>query len=159
MKDASEVGEQPSSGVPDAIWRTECFQQWHRAQRGAGNTLESSRLLWSLDTDTGVPLLWALHVAVRIAAEDRVKANEIVVFRPNLSAVVLYRPAPTLDEVLVVLVASSAVRLRRPTDTCTSFRAAQVPSPTRVPRPLPRWLRRPGCGSHRSGCAAMVTDR
>ena len=41
---------------------------------------------------------------VRIKAEGRIKTNEVVISRPNVSAVVLYRPASRLRDVEVVLV-------------------------------------------------------
>jgi hypothetical protein len=98
--------EDPVAGVPTEVWRTASFQRWYRAQQAAGNILEDSRLLWSLGfgDDAGEPFLWVMRVAVRVVAEDRVKANEVVISRPDISAVALYRPAHSLDESQVVLV-------------------------------------------------------
>jgi len=84
--------------VPLLIWRTATFQQWYAAQRGAGNTLLGARVEWRFGRH------WALHVRVHVSSEDRVKANEVVFSRPDISAVVLYRPGRTLDDTLVVLV-------------------------------------------------------
>ncbi|WP_433324742.1 nucleoside 2-deoxyribosyltransferase domain-containing protein [Spirillospora sp. CA-294931] len=84
--------------VPLLIWRTDPFRRWYRAQRGAGNTLLGARLVWRFGAH------WALHVQVHVAAEGRVKANEVVLARPDISTVLLYRPGPTLDETTVVLV-------------------------------------------------------
>lgn len=84
--------------VPLLLWRTETFQRWYAAQRSAGNTLRGARPVWRKG------LHWGLHVAVYVAAEDRVKANEVVFSRPDISVVALYRPGPTPDEALVVLV-------------------------------------------------------
>lgn len=84
--------------VPLMLWRTPTFQQWYAAQRGAGHVLRHARLEWRCG------LHWGLHVAVEIPAEDRVKDNEVVFSRPDISAVLLYRPGATLDDTVVVLV-------------------------------------------------------
>ncbi|REE99808.1 nucleoside 2-deoxyribosyltransferase domain-containing protein [Thermomonospora umbrina] len=84
--------------VPLLVWRTPEFRQWYETQRGADNVLRGARVVWR----TG--LHWGLHVAVEVAAEGRVKANEVVFSRPDISAVLLYRPGPTPDETVVVLV-------------------------------------------------------
>ncbi|MBW8481176.1 nucleoside 2-deoxyribosyltransferase domain-containing protein [Actinomadura parmotrematis] len=84
--------------VPLLVWRTPHFQDWYAAQRGAGNTLLGARLEWRLRS------FWALRVRVHVAAEDRVKTGEAVIGRPDVSAVVLYRPAPDPGDTLVVLV-------------------------------------------------------
>jgi ADP-ribose pyrophosphatase YjhB (NUDIX family) len=92
--------------VPPEIWGTASFQRWYRAQRNAGNTLEGARLVWTsrVGPGPGAIFFWALHVRMRIAAENRIKDNEIVVSRPDVSAVALYRRGPSLDETTVVLV-------------------------------------------------------
>ena len=92
------------AGVPPEISQAASFQRWHKAQRGAGNVLEHADVLWSLSTDGGAAEFWAMRVAVRVHAEDRLKANEVVISRPDTSVVALYRPAATLDETAVVLV-------------------------------------------------------
>jgi nucleoside 2-deoxyribosyltransferase-like protein len=84
--------------VPLMLWRTPTFQQWYGAQRGAGNRLLGARVVYRSG------LHWQLHVQIHVAAENRVKANEVVYSRPDISVVVLYRPGPTLDETRVVLV-------------------------------------------------------
>ncbi|SEF54963.1 Nucleoside 2-deoxyribosyltransferase like [Thermomonospora echinospora] len=84
--------------VPLLIWRLDGFQRWYAAQRGAGNVLRGARLLWHAGP------LWGMRVAVEVAAEGRVKDNEVVFSRPDISVVVLHRPGPTLDETVVVLV-------------------------------------------------------
>ncbi|MEU5879804.1 nucleoside 2-deoxyribosyltransferase domain-containing protein [Spirillospora sp. NPDC047279] len=97
--------------VPLLIWRTETFQRWYAAQRGAGNTLLGARVHWRIGRQ------WGLHVQVHVAAEDRVKGNEVVIARPDISTVVLYRPAPALDDTLVVLVRE----FRSPATTSDGF--------------------------------------
>lgn len=97
--------------VPLLIWRTPTFQQWYAAQRGAGNELRGARVVYRSG------LHWSLHVEVHVAAEDRVKANEVVYSRPDISAVVLYRPGAALDDTAVVLVRE----FRSPAATADGF--------------------------------------
>jgi hypothetical protein len=98
-----EAGERE---VPLLIWRTDGFQRWYAAQRAAGNTVRGARLLWTFSPGSarGPVFYWALHVRMHIAAEDRIKSNEVVISRPDISAVALYRPARQLDDTTVVLV-------------------------------------------------------
>lgn len=92
--------------VPLAVWRTESFRRWYSAQTSAGNTLLGARQVWTFGNGAGgrVPLYWALHVRVHVRAENRVKANEVVISRPDISAVVLYRPGAGVDDTTIVLV-------------------------------------------------------
>ncbi|NYD45201.1 8-oxo-dGTP pyrophosphatase MutT (NUDIX family) [Actinomadura luteofluorescens] len=84
--------------VPLLLWRDAAFQRWYAGQRDAGNVLLGARVVFRFG------VCWGLHVRVRVTAEDRVKDNEIVIGRPDISAVVLYRPGATLDATQVVLV-------------------------------------------------------
>jgi 8-oxo-dGTP pyrophosphatase MutT (NUDIX family) len=98
------IGQGASRGggereVPLLLWRTEAFQSWYGAQRAAGNTLLGARVVWRFG------LHWGLHVRMAVAAEDgRIKDNEMVIARPGIRVVVLYRPGPSLEETTVVLV-------------------------------------------------------
>ncbi|MDL4821283.1 hypothetical protein [Actinomadura opuntiae] len=93
-------------GVPVEIWRTPSFQRWYTAQRNAGNALLGVRPVWTaaVPNEPGAVFFWALHVRMRVADEGRVKDNEVVISRPDVSVVALYRPGPSLDETVVVLV-------------------------------------------------------
>jgi 8-oxo-dGTP pyrophosphatase MutT (NUDIX family) len=92
--------------VPQLVWNSASFQAWYRAQRAAGNTLLDARVEWTLRVGPRRETLvyWAAHVQVHVAAEDRVKANEVVLSRPDTSQVLLYVPGPTTIETTVVLV-------------------------------------------------------
>ncbi len=92
--------------VPLPVWRTPGFERWHAAQRGAGNTLLGARIEWTFRIGPARDLLlyWAARVRVRIAAEDRVKDDEVVISRPDAAHVMLYRPAPAPEDTVVVLV-------------------------------------------------------
>ncbi|MBC6460937.1 nucleoside 2-deoxyribosyltransferase domain-containing protein [Actinomadura sp. HBU206391] len=113
-------------GVPLLVWRTESFRRWYQAQRGAGNALRAARVVWTFggqdhgrDPGQGQEegqgqdegqrqgralAYWALHVHVHVAAEDRVKCNEVVISRPDTSVVALYRRGAEPDDTTVVLV-------------------------------------------------------
>jgi 8-oxo-dGTP pyrophosphatase MutT (NUDIX family) len=92
--------------VPLLVWRTESFRCWLSAQQQAGNQLEGGRLLWTFRVGpTGRwVLFWAFHARVYVAAEDRVKADEVVLGRPDLATLVAYRRAPVLADSEIVLV-------------------------------------------------------
>ena len=92
--------------VPLPVWRTESFQHWYSAQLSAGNTLLGARQVWTFGsgTDGRLPWYWALHVRIHVRAENRVKANEVVISRPDISAVVLYQPGASVDDATIVLV-------------------------------------------------------
>lgn len=94
----------PTDGVPPEVRRTAGFRRWYAAQRGAGNTLLGARTVWTFRAGPVAAFYWALHVRIHVAAEDRVKDNEVVICRPDVSAVALYRRGPTRDETTVVLV-------------------------------------------------------
>jgi ADP-ribose pyrophosphatase YjhB (NUDIX family) len=89
--------------VPPPIWQTEGFQRWYATQRAAGNTLLGARVVWTFHVGRRI-FYWALQVRIHVQAEDRVKDNEVVLSRPDVSAVVLYRPGRTRDDTTVVLV-------------------------------------------------------
>lgn len=93
-------------GIPLPIWRTQSFQRWYAAQTTAGNTMLGARPAWTFGVgpDNRLLLYWALRVSMRIAAEDRVKSNEVVISRPDISVMALYQRGATLDDTIVVLI-------------------------------------------------------
>jgi 8-oxo-dGTP pyrophosphatase MutT (NUDIX family) len=98
-------------GVPLHVWRIESFQHWYAAQRATGNVLRDARVGWTLPGLAGLHY-WVLHAQVWVAAEDRVKANEVVLARPDVAAVALYLPGPSLARTQVVLVREFRVSVR-----------------------------------------------
>jgi ADP-ribose pyrophosphatase YjhB (NUDIX family) len=107
--DAVGAGARRSGGerdIPLLIWQANSFQRWYAAQRAAGNELLGARPVWtfSIGPNGGPLLYWALQVRIFVAAEGRVKANEVVISRPDLSVMVLYKRGATLDDTIVVLV-------------------------------------------------------
>lgn len=93
-------------GVPLPIWRTQSFQRWYASQITAGNTMLNARQVWTFGVgpDSRLLLYWALHVSMHVAAEDRVKSNEVVISRPDISVMALYKRGTTLDDTIVVLI-------------------------------------------------------
>lgn len=77
--------------VPLFIWKLDSFQSWYKAQTDAGNRLEEARLLFNFRPRyKSFVFLWILHVKVYVESEDRVKDNEFVLARPDISSVCLY---------------------------------------------------------------------
>lgn len=93
-------------GVPLHVWRTATFQAWYAAQRGAGRRLDGARLEWLCRSGPGRRwlFLWALRVNVHIPEEGRNKTSEVVIGRPDVSAVLMYRADPDPLRTRVVLV-------------------------------------------------------
>lgn len=92
--------------VPLSVWRSDSFQRWYAAQTSVGNTLLGARQVWTFNTGPrkGILLYWALHVRIYVRAEDRVKSNEVVISRPDISVVALYQRGATIDDATIVLV-------------------------------------------------------
>lgn len=92
--------------VPLYIWRTPHFQQWYRAQKSAGNRLDGARVEWTfrVGPKRKFVFFWALHVDVYIASENRHKTNEVVIARPDIATIVMYRRSEILDESDIVLI-------------------------------------------------------
>jgi ADP-ribose pyrophosphatase YjhB (NUDIX family) len=92
--------------VPLTVWRTDSFQHWYSSQTTAGNTLLGARQVWTFSTGPRRALLlyWALHVRIYVRTEDRVKSNEVVISRPDISVMALYHRGATIDDTIIVLV-------------------------------------------------------
>ncbi|MQS17397.1 NUDIX hydrolase [Streptomyces kaniharaensis] len=92
--------------VPLLLWRTPSFRAWLAAQEDAGNTLLGGRTSWTfrVGPHRSHVLLWAYAARIHLAAEGRVKDNEVVLGRPDLTSVVAYRPAPRWGDTEIVLV-------------------------------------------------------
>lgn len=100
--------------VPLHVWRTAAFQAWYAAQRAAGHRLDGARLEWLCRSGPGRRwlFLWALRVNVHIPAEGRNKTSEVVIGRPDVSAVLMVRrdPDPLQTQVILVREFRSAAR-------------------------------------------------
>lgn len=97
-----DAGARRSGGerfVPLAAWRSSTFRSWVEAQQRAGNVLLDGRLVWTWGS-----FLWAFHARMYIAAEDRVKANELVLGRSDVVSIVAFHRGATPGRTEVVLV-------------------------------------------------------
>ena len=92
--------------VPLYVWRTQSFQQWYVLQKSAGNRLDGARVEWTfrVGPKRATVLFLALHVDVYIARENRHKSNDVMIARPDIVAVVMYRRREPLDESDMVLI-------------------------------------------------------
>jgi nucleoside 2-deoxyribosyltransferase/8-oxo-dGTP pyrophosphatase MutT (NUDIX family) len=93
--------------VPLEIWRAPHFQEWYAAQTAAGHTLvDVPNIEWvfRVGADRAFPLFIALHVAMRVHGEDRIKANEAVIIRPSIVTVCAYCPGETKAQDRFILV-------------------------------------------------------
>lgn len=92
--------------VPLYIWRTASFQNWYKSLRRAGNILNHAQVEWTyrVGPDRNIVFLWALHVEIYVAGEDRNKINEVVISRADISSVVLYHKKDILEDSEVALV-------------------------------------------------------
>ncbi len=91
--------------VPLPIWRTASFQQWYEAQKDAGNVLVHARQVFAYRARRKqVMYLWTLHVDVYVRAEKRHKANELVMSRTDVVAVLLYQRGATPRDTTIVMV-------------------------------------------------------
>ena len=78
--------------VPLHMWKSKQFQAWITAQKAAGNRLDGARVLFTFYVGPKKQFLfsYALRVNVYIASEDRNKTNEIILSRPDVSAIVAF---------------------------------------------------------------------
>ncbi len=92
-KPIREAGERY---VPLNIWSTTPFQNWYQSQQPIGNQLVSAKLLWAFVIHkVNLIFSYALHVDMWIATENRIKSNEFIISRPDISVVVPYWKHPT----------------------------------------------------------------
>lgn len=78
--------------VPLHLWAKPEFQSWLKTQKSVGNRLDGAQVVWTFRVGERKErvFLWALHVDVWVAAEDRHKTNEVAIFRPDVSTIVAY---------------------------------------------------------------------
>lgn len=85
--------------VPMYIWNKPEFKEWYGAQKSVGNRLDGARISWTFkvpppafgyDRPPQYLLMYALHANVHVAAEHRNKKNEIVLFRTNISSILMH---------------------------------------------------------------------
>ncbi|MDM8557493.1 nucleoside 2-deoxyribosyltransferase domain-containing protein [Candidatus Parabeggiatoa sp. HSG14] len=83
--------------VPLHIWTTPQFQSWYQRQQKAGNELINAKVLWTfIIHKVNFIFSYALYVKVWVAAEERIKSNEFIISRPDISVVVAYWKHPSI---------------------------------------------------------------
>ena len=92
--------------VPLFIWRTKSFQTWYANLQQAGNRLDGAKVLGHVCFGSPIsPFVFSytIKVNVWVAAEQRHKSNEIIISRPDISAVVaLHRSTDGTLRVILV---------------------------------------------------------
>jgi 8-oxo-dGTP pyrophosphatase MutT (NUDIX family) len=95
----------PERFVPATVWSQPSFQGWLADLRAAGHTLDGFEHLFTFPSRLGhEPFLWSARPSISVHGEGRVKSNEVVVARPDVSAVCAHgplRPDGSADVVLV----------------------------------------------------------
>lgn len=102
---AGEAREGVAATVPLHIWQQASFRAWWSSQLRSGNEVTKVDVKWTSGRRSR-HRFFVLRPVVRIQAEEREKANEVVFFRPDISTVCLYRRGvePGLENIKVVLV-------------------------------------------------------
>jgi 8-oxo-dGTP pyrophosphatase MutT (NUDIX family) len=91
--------------VPLFIWNLISFQEWYKSQIQANNRLEYAKLLYNFRPgNKNFIFLWILKVKMYISEEDRIKDNEFVLARPDISSVFLWKKNEPLEESEVVII-------------------------------------------------------
>lgn len=74
--------------VPLHIWQNEAFQGWYLSQLSADNTLQSGRVLWEFVMPIARKVFcWAYHANIYVGREMRIKSNEFVFTRSDISVI------------------------------------------------------------------------
>ena len=84
--------------VPAYVWETAQFQSWYKDLIKAGNTLEKADVLYHFTTPSGYLFSYVMKVSIWVEAEERFKANEIIISRRNVSNVIAY----TDDKIVLI---------------------------------------------------------
>lgn len=89
--------------IPLKIWSTKEFQSWYIDLVHSGNKLLEAEQKF-VHFAGGALFSSIMHVKIFIKREDRIKSNEFVMFRKNISSVILYRRADTVENYEIVLI-------------------------------------------------------
>lgn len=92
--------------VPLHIWKTASFQNWFRAQAGAGIELHGAKVKWVLRIGPKFVLYWALKVDMYVPSENRHKTNEVVISRPDICLTVAWhrKQGAALEDTVFALI-------------------------------------------------------
>jgi len=99
--------------VPLFLWSNQYFQAWYQAQVQAGNRLVGGRVLWSFKMPIMKKLFcWVYKADVFVTSENRIKSNEFMFTRSDISCVVAYVRAPQLLDTKVITIKEFRVPAR-----------------------------------------------
>ncbi len=90
--------------VPLFVWRSAAFQSWYASLKAAGNRLDGASVLGHVILGRGFLFSFTLKVKVWVASEQRHKSNEIIIARPDTSAVLATYRDPSAGVLKVILV-------------------------------------------------------
>lgn len=97
------VGERD---IPLNLWQSVSFQKWYSSQKNAGNELKALKVL-SIFHKVGPQKdkVWgfAIRPSIWVSKEKRIKHNDPVVFRPDISSIVLLKKEKDLLKSKIVL--------------------------------------------------------
>jgi nucleoside 2-deoxyribosyltransferase len=116
------VGAERTGGesqVPILIWNHSTFQKWYESQKAVGNRIDYARVLWNFRVGKNKDFVFcfALHVKMWVHAEQRLKWNEIGIFRTDVSSIALfYKPhdSTSILDTEVLLVKEFRTPVRNP---------------------------------------------
>jgi hypothetical protein len=84
------------SQIPLLIWNHNSFQKWYNQQRLIGNEIQKAKVLWNFRVGKKRDFVFSFSMLVHvwIKEENRVKTNEFILGRTDLTSLVLfYRPS------------------------------------------------------------------
>ena len=96
--------------VPLFVWQSEQFQSWYQQLKNNGNRLDEALVLSHFKLTNGELFSFTLKVKVWIAKEARVKDNEFIFSRKDISSVVAYHLNENALFLLLVKEFRSSVR-------------------------------------------------
>ena len=106
--DLQKEGEIRSDGerfVPLEIWNLDQFKSWYTQLKENGNKLQDAKVLKTFRIPSNNKIFaYSLWVNVFITNENRMKNNEFIISRPDISSCLLYywRPDPMECEIVLV---------------------------------------------------------
>jgi len=79
--------------IPLGVWKHKTFQKWYKSHVRIGNRIEDAKVLWTFKVgpNKDIVFAFAVHAKVFIKKEQRLKENEFLIGRSNISMAVLYR--------------------------------------------------------------------
>ncbi len=103
--------------IPPFVARTEAFKSWYAAQLKAEHRLDYAEVLWSwrVGPNRKITFLWLIYPKLWSEKEQRYKANEVLLARPDIAVTVLIKPAERFDDYEVTLVEEMRSAASNPT--------------------------------------------